>query len=93
LAAAFVDRRPATPAGQPICHYCDQPADPGTVPPLCPKHQDLVILVSFMQQRGETITPTSVQARYRQAKANGGLWILQEADIPAMLPDLLEAAS
>lgn len=71
------------------CEHCDIPAIANTYPPLCPLHLDLVVLIEYLENKGQPLTPEVVGTTLRLAKANGGAWTLTEEKVIELLPAFL----
>lgn len=76
------------------CTFCNQEAtnyDAVIIqPPVCVVHEDMLILIETMDEKGEVLTLESVEARLNQAMANGGGWTLTPGDVPRLLPEFLK---
>lgn len=72
------------------CKFCDTPGVAHTDPPLCPMHFDLVVLVEYLEGKGQSLTVETVAITLRAAKANGGAWVLTEEKVIEILPAFLE---
>jgi hypothetical protein len=78
------------------CSFCKEPAaeHQGVTldPPVCPLHEDLLLLVEAMKKAGKEISLKTVTANLIEARANAGGWTLTPEQLPTLLPAFLEAA-
>jgi hypothetical protein len=70
------------------CTYCDQPVAVETLyPPLCARHQDILVLINRAQRFDIEITPQSLTKLMELA--TGRNWSITPAEIPQLLQEVL----
>lgn len=71
------------------CHFCNAEPIGNTTPPLCPKHLDIVILVSHLQRNDLDVSLDNALTLLNGCQADGG-WTITKAELEIMFPEFLE---
>ena len=70
------------------CRFCDTEAERCTTPPLCARHLDIVIIVSYLQRNDLDVSLDNALVLLNGCQADGG-WIITKAELKTMFPEFI----